>query len=70
VVDDIDAVMANLRSRGVVFEDYALGDAGPNTENGIQRNPAGGGAAWFADSEGNVISVAELPPDLLSTGAE
>jgi catechol 2,3-dioxygenase-like lactoylglutathione lyase family enzyme len=69
VVDDIDAVMAHLRSRGVVFEDYGLGDAGPNTENGIQRNPAGGGAAWFTDSEGNVIGLAELPPDLLTSGA-
>jgi catechol 2,3-dioxygenase-like lactoylglutathione lyase family enzyme len=62
VVDDIDAAVSDLRARGVRLEDYAYGDAGPNTIDGVQRFEVGGGSAWFTDSEGNVLSVAQLPP--------
>ncbi len=64
VVTDIDSIMADLRSRGVEFEDYAMGDRGPNTEDGIARDPAGGAAAWFKDSDGNVIGMIQLPPGM------
>src|ERR1700730_5884288 len=30
-VDDLDAVMTYLRGRGVRFEEYSMGDKGPNT---------------------------------------
>jgi hypothetical protein len=64
VVDDLEKEMAELRRRGVKFEDYAMGDKGPNTENGIARDPAGGAAAWFIDSEGNTLSLTQLPPGM------
>src|SRR4029453_578900 len=49
-VDDLEAEMAELRSRGVVFEEYDM--PGLKTKNGIAT---GGGAktAWFKDTEGN-----------------
>jgi catechol 2,3-dioxygenase-like lactoylglutathione lyase family enzyme len=63
-VPNIDDAMRELRGKGVVFEDYAFGDQGPNTENGVARDPAGGAAAWFKDSEDNILSLAELPPGM------
>ncbi len=53
-VPDIDAAVAELRTRGIEPIDY------PGTENGIQR---GGGPpiAWFTDPAGNILSVLELP---------
>ena len=44
-VPDIDAAVADLRSKGVTFLDLAMGEAGPTTENGVARDPSGGGAA-------------------------
>lgn len=54
--DDLDAEMADLRSRGVVFEDYDF--PGLKTENGIATYDGGRGA-WFTDSEGNILAVGE-----------
>jgi catechol 2,3-dioxygenase-like lactoylglutathione lyase family enzyme len=68
VVPDIDAAMTELRAKGVKFEDYALGDQGPNTENGVARDPQGGASAWFIDSEGNILAVTELPPGMAFPG--
>ena len=63
VVGDIDEAVAALRAKGVVFEDYAMGDKGPNTVDGIDRGAGdGGGAAWFKDSEDNILAVTQLPP--------
>ncbi len=62
LVDDIDEAMKELRGKGVKFEDYDLGDQGPTTENGIARDPNGGAAAWFTDSEGNILALTQLPP--------
>ena len=57
-VDDLRAEMAELRSRGVGFEDYDLGDA--RTVDGILTDPDDGSlAAWFVDSEGNTLGVVE-----------
>ena len=46
--------MAELRSRGLVFEEYDF--PGMKLENGIAT---GGGAmaAWFKDSEGNTMAI-------------
>lgn len=55
-VDDVENEVAELKSRGVVFEEY---DApGIKTVNGIAT---GGGAktAWFKDSEGNILAVSQ-----------
>jgi len=57
-VPDIRAEMAELRGRGVVFEDYDFGDW--KTEDGIMTDPEGSLAAWFTDSEGNVLGLAQL----------
>ena len=62
VVDDIDATMKELRDRGVTFEEYD-GSNGPKTENGVAR-AEGGAAAWFKDSEDNVLNLNELPPGM------
>jgi len=58
-VADIDATMAALRERGVTFEEYD-GTNGPSTENGVAR-AEGGAAAWFTDSEGNVLNLSQEP---------
>jgi catechol 2,3-dioxygenase-like lactoylglutathione lyase family enzyme len=68
VVPSIDAAVRDLRANGVVFEDYDLGDQGPTTQDGIARGPDGGAAAWFKDSEGNVLSITELPPGMTIPG--
>jgi catechol 2,3-dioxygenase-like lactoylglutathione lyase family enzyme len=59
VTDDIEAEVAELRSRGVVFDEYDL--PGFKTENGI-ANTGAVRAAWFKDSEGNTFGVVQLPP--------
>lgn len=55
-VDDLDAVIGELTSRGVTFEEYET----PKTTNFIaQIGPARG--AWFTDPDGNVFGVREGP---------
>ncbi|WP_371503310.1 VOC family protein [Kitasatospora sp. NBC_00374] len=56
-VADLDAEMADLRSRGVVFEEYDL--PGLKTVDGVAEAD-GMRAAWFKDSEGNVLCVNQL----------
>lgn len=64
-VDDIDAVVAELKQRGVVFENYDL--PGMTTANGITEvkgnYPSKGGigerAVWFHDSEGNLLGIGQ-----------
>jgi catechol 2,3-dioxygenase-like lactoylglutathione lyase family enzyme len=55
-VDDVDAEVAELKARGVAFEEYDL--PGLKTVNSIAT---GGGAktAWFKDSEGNILAVSQ-----------
>ena len=55
-VEDFDATMADLRSRGVVFEDYDFGEDF-RTVDGVLALPDGGRGAWFKDSEGNILAV-------------
>lgn len=55
-VDDIEAAVAALRERGVVFEEYDL--PGFKTVNGI-ADIEGERGAWFKDSEGNLLAVGE-----------
>jgi predicted enzyme related to lactoylglutathione lyase len=56
-VQDIEREVAELRSRGVVFEEYDR-PGGLKTVNGIS---IGGGAkaAWFKDTEGNIMALIE-----------
>jgi catechol 2,3-dioxygenase-like lactoylglutathione lyase family enzyme len=66
LVDDIDRAMTELRGNGVVFEEYAMGDKGPNTVNGVDRDESGMAAAWFKDSEDNILSLTQVPPEVMS----
>jgi len=55
-VDDLDAVVRELKTRGITFEAYET----PKTVDGIaQIGPARG--AWFKDPDGNVLGVREGP---------
>lgn len=56
-VDDIDAAVEGLSSRGVGFERYEGFD---HDEKGIVRGP-GPQIAWFEDPSGNVLSVLQQP---------
>ncbi|MFJ9817818.1 VOC family protein [Streptomyces sp. NPDC101151] len=64
-VDDLDAVVRELRRRGVAFEDV---DApGFRTRDGIaeiegnypSKGARGERAAWFRDSEGNLLGIGQ-----------
>ncbi|MFE7836905.1 VOC family protein [Streptomyces sp. NPDC057474] len=64
-VDDVEAVVTELRQRGVVFEEVDV--PGFRTEGGIaeiegnypSKGARGERAAWFRDSEGNLLGVGE-----------
>jgi catechol 2,3-dioxygenase-like lactoylglutathione lyase family enzyme len=64
-VDDIEATVAELKRRGVVFED--IDRPGMKTIDGIAEvagnYPSKGGigerAAWFKDSEGNMLGIGQ-----------
>jgi catechol 2,3-dioxygenase-like lactoylglutathione lyase family enzyme len=49
---------ARLRGRGVDFEEYDFGDEG-KTVGGILSDAEGDQSAWFTDSEGNILALAE-----------
>jgi predicted enzyme related to lactoylglutathione lyase len=55
-VDDVEAEVAELKARGVVFEEYDI--YGVTMRNSIA---AGGGAktAWFKDTEGNIMAISQ-----------
>lgn len=64
-VEDVDAVVAELGRRGVEFEDVDV--PGLRTTNGIaevqghypSKGFRGERAAWFHDSEGNLLGIGE-----------
>ena len=63
-VDDIDRVVADLRSRGVVFESFDI--AGFEVEDDIVVVPnnypskgTGERGAFFRDSEGNLLAIGQ-----------
>ncbi|MFF8606975.1 VOC family protein [Streptomyces sp. NPDC015346] len=55
-VDDLDAEMSQLRSKGVTFEEYDL--PGIKTVDGVAETETMRGA-WFKDSEGNILCLTE-----------
>jgi catechol 2,3-dioxygenase-like lactoylglutathione lyase family enzyme len=64
-VDDLEAVVADLKRRGVVFEDVDV--PGLETVDGIaevegnypSKHSHGERAAWFRDSEGNLLGLGQ-----------
>jgi catechol 2,3-dioxygenase-like lactoylglutathione lyase family enzyme len=64
-VDDIDATVAELRERGVRFEELDV--PGLRTVDGIAEiagnypsKGRGERGAWFRDSEGNMLAIGEV----------
>jgi predicted enzyme related to lactoylglutathione lyase len=53
-VDDIDAAVASLRERGVVFEEYDLPEV--RTEGGI-ATLGDARVAWCKDPDGNILAI-------------
>lgn len=51
-VEDIEREVAELKAKGVTFEDYGM----PNTVGHI-TTAGGAKAAWFKDSEGNIMAI-------------
>lgn len=63
-VGDLEAAVAELRARGVVFEDYDLPGQDPETgivaiEGNYPSKGSGERAVWFRDSEGNMIGLGQ-----------
>jgi predicted enzyme related to lactoylglutathione lyase len=56
-VDDIEAEVNALKSRGVKFEEYNYPSL--KTVNGVATT-AVGKSAWFKDSEGNLIGLVQF----------
>jgi hypothetical protein len=56
MVDDLNKVMAHLRSKGVKFEEYNIPEMGLKTVNGVATIGKDRGA-WFKDPDGNILSV-------------
>ena len=53
-VDDIEREVAELKKRGVKFEEYDMPDM---KKSGSIYSGGGAKAAWFKDSEGNILAV-------------
>ena len=54
--DAFDSVMADLRAKGVVFEEYDIPEIGLKTVGGVAETD-GWKSAFFKDTEGNIISL-------------
>ena len=53
-VDDIEREVADLKRRGVEFEDYDM--PGEKSPSGV-ITAGGAKAAWFKDTEGNIMAL-------------
>jgi hypothetical protein len=56
LTDDIERDVRELKNHGVAFEEYDF--PGLKTVNGIANLP-GERAAWFKDTEGNILSIGQ-----------
>lgn len=54
-VDDVDEEVRNLEAKGVTFEQYEL--PGVTWNDNVASMGEMGKAAWFKDSEGNVLCI-------------
>jgi catechol 2,3-dioxygenase-like lactoylglutathione lyase family enzyme len=66
-VEDIEATVAELRERGVVFEEYEIPglttvDGIADIEGNYPSKGTGERAAWFRDSEGNMLGIGQPIP--------
>jgi catechol 2,3-dioxygenase-like lactoylglutathione lyase family enzyme len=59
LVENIEKVMSELRSKGVSFEEYDKPDL--KTKNGLFSDQSGFKASWFKDPDGNILGLEQLP---------
>jgi catechol 2,3-dioxygenase-like lactoylglutathione lyase family enzyme len=59
-VDNLDGEMKRMRANGVVFEEYDHAEF--KSENGVVTDKDGHRAAWFHDSEGNLLCIGDPMP--------
>jgi catechol 2,3-dioxygenase-like lactoylglutathione lyase family enzyme len=65
-VTDVEATVAELRERGIVFEEYDL--PGLKTVDAIAHHESGARGAWCKDPDGNILEIAQYPdPDAAPT---
>jgi len=60
MVNDIEAEVTRLRTKGVTFEEYDIPEMNLKTVKGIATTE-GVKSAWFKDTEGNILSVTQAP---------
>jgi len=58
-VNDLESEMAQLRSRGVTFEEYDMPHV-KTTDGVADASALGVRGAWFSDSEGNILVLSEI----------
>jgi predicted enzyme related to lactoylglutathione lyase len=54
-VEDVDAEVRDLEAKGVTFEHYDM--PGVEWNGAVATMPEMGKAAWFKDSEGNILCI-------------
>jgi predicted enzyme related to lactoylglutathione lyase len=59
-VEDVDSVVSELKGAGLKVEEYDYPDF--KSKNGVVEMPDGSKAAWFKDTEGNLVSLLQLAP--------
>jgi catechol 2,3-dioxygenase-like lactoylglutathione lyase family enzyme len=57
IVDDLAARVHELVGRGVVFQRYGGME---QDDDGVWTSPSGARVAWFADPDGNTLSLTEF----------
>ena len=65
ITDDLDGDMARLRESGVEFLEFD--EPGIRTDHGVATGDPGR-IAWFQDSEGNILALAELATGITLPG--
>lgn len=60
-VEDVDAEVRDLKQKGVTFEQYDM--PGMQWQDNVASLEGMGKAAWFKDSEGNVLCLDDGLPD-------
>ena len=57
--EEFDAVAAEIKAAGVVFEDYDIPEIGLKTVDGVAELD-GTKSAWFKDTEGNILNLVSM----------
>ncbi len=66
VVDDVESTVRELRSQGVVFEEYDF--PGLKTIDGVATE-GDLKSGWFKDSEGNILAISNEPAEVMRKAA-